>query len=81
MFWNASEVSNKRVREKKMIYFTEFGNSDCNFPRSGESILMAGQRLRCWPTLKGAILKQVPIFQVSDILYTGTEIKHDIICR
>ena len=53
----------------------------CNFPRTGESVLMAGQRLRCWPTLKSTILKQGPLFQLSDILYTGTEIKHDIICR
>ena len=32
------------------------------------------QRLRCWPTLKSIILKQDPLFQVSDILCTGTEI-------
>ena len=42
---------------------------------------MADQRLRCWPTLKSTILKHGPIFQMSDILYTGTEIKYDIICR
>ena len=40
---------------------------------------MAGQRLRCWPTLESTIPKYGSIFQVSDILYTGTEIKHDII--
>ena len=36
---------------------------------------MAGQRLRCWPTLKSTILEQGPLFQLSGILYTGTEIK------
>ena len=65
-----------------MIYISEFdANSDYNFPRSGESVLMAGQRLKCWPTLKSTILEYSPIFQVNDILYTSTEIKHDIICR
>ena len=34
---------------------------------------MAGQRLICWPTLESTVLKQGPIFQMSDILYTGTE--------
>ena len=38
---------------------------------------MAGQRLRCWPTLKSIILKYSPIFQVSDNLRTTTEIKHE----
>ena len=28
---------------------------------------MAGQRLRCWPTLKSTLLKQGPIFHMSDI--------------
>ena len=75
-------MRDKKLREKKMIYITESGgNSDFNFPRSRESVLMAGQRLRCWPTLKSTILKQGPVFQVSDILYTSIEIKHDIICR
>ena len=61
-----------------MIYFTEFGsNSDYNFSRSEESVLMAGQRLRCWPTPKRTILKYSPIFQVSDNLHTSTEIKHE----
>ena len=54
-----------------MINFTEFGaNSDHNFPLSVESVLMAGQRLRCWPTIKNTILEYSPIFQVSDILLT-----------
>ena len=35
---------------------------------------MAGQRLICWPTLKSTLLKQGLLFQLSDILYTGTEI-------
>ena len=62
-----------------MIYITEFvANSEENFPRTGESVLMVGQRLRCWPTLKSTIQKYSPIFQVSDILHTGIEIKHDI---
>ena len=56
-----------------MIHITEFGgNSDDNFPHTGESFLMAGQRLRCWPTLESTILKYSPIFQVSDILRTGS---------
>ena len=72
----------KIKRTKRIIYITEFGaNSDYNFRQSGEGVLMAGQRLRCWPTLKSTILKQSPIFQVSDNLHAVTEIKHDIICR
>ena len=47
----------KIKRAKTMIYITEFGfNSHYNFQKSGESVLMAGQRLRCWPTLKSTIL-------------------------
>ena len=37
---------------------------------------MASQRLRCWPTLKSTILEQGPLFQLSGILYTGTEIEN-----
>ena len=37
---------------------------------------MVGQRLRCWPTPKSTILKYSSIFQVNDILHTGSEIKH-----
>ena len=71
----------KIKRAKKMIYITEFSaDSDNNFSRTRKSVLMVGQRLRCWPTLKSTILKWSFIFQVSDILHTGTEIKHDIIC-
>ena len=68
--------------EKKMIYITEFGviRTAISHVR-GKGVLIAGQRLRCWSILKSTILKQGPIFQVSDILYTGTEIKHDIICK
>ena len=48
---------------------------------------MMVHRLRRWPnispTLGGCLLfaREGPFFQVSDILYTGIEIKHDIICR
>ena len=55
-----------------MIYITEFvPNSDINFSQTGESVLMVGQRLRCWPTHKSTIQKYSPIFQVSDIFHTG----------
>ena len=65
-----------------MIYiYTEFvANSDDNFLQTGESVLMVGQRFRCWPTVKSTIPKYSRIFQMSDILDTGTKIKHDIIC-
>ena len=54
----------KIKRVKKMIYITEFvANSDDNFPRTGESVLMVSQRLRCWPTLKSTIQKYSPIFK------------------
>ena len=71
----------KIKRAKKMIYITELTTTiPDNFPRTGKSVLMVGQRLKCWPTLKSTKQKYSPIFQVSDILHTGTEIKHDIIC-
>ena len=69
IFWNVHDIPNKKMqkffkktakiqRAKTMIYITEFDvNSEYNFPRSGESVLMASQRLRCWPTLKSTILK------------------------
>ena len=37
-----------------MIYFTEFGDNPITI--SVESVLMAGQRLRRWPTLKSRVL-------------------------
>ena len=48
---------------------------------------MLVHRLRRWlnigQILGGCLLfaEEGPLFQVSDILYTGTEIKHDIICK
>ena len=73
----------KKTVQKKMIYITEFGviRTAISHSRGGGGVLMAVQRLRFWPTLKSTILEQGPLFQLSDILYTGTEIKHDIICR
>ena len=35
---------------------------------------------RCSPKLKITLEKSSPIFKDTDILYTGSEIKHDIIC-
>ena len=64
-----------------MIYITEFGVIGLQFLTFGGERLNGGQKLRCWPTLKSTLLKQGPLFQLSNILYTGTEIKHDIICR
>ena len=45
-----SRKSRKMRRAKKMIYVTD--DLRHNFPRSGESVLVSDQRLRCLPTLK-----------------------------
>ena len=49
---------------KTMIYITEFDvNSEYNFSRSGESVLMAGQRLDAGPHLKAPDRNRVLFFK------------------
>ena len=69
IFWKVHEIPSKKMqmffqkitkinRAKKIIYIPEFvANYDCNVLQSVESVLMAGQMLRCWPTLKSTIPK------------------------
>ena len=59
-----------------MIYITEFGASLAAI--SHIRAMVGGERLNGAPK---AHMLAISIFQVSDSLYTGTEIKHDIICR
>ena len=58
-----------------MIYVTHLAPiPDYNFARLG-SVLVATS-----PHLKAPYKEESPIFQVIDILRSGSEIKHDIIC-
>ena len=44
------EENNENEKSEKMINVTD--DLRHNFPWLGESVLVAGQMLRCWPTLK-----------------------------
>ena len=65
-----------KSKKTKKIYITEFiANNDYYFQQTGESVLMVGQNLKCWPTLKIE-----SYFSSEWHSPYGTENKHDIIC-
>ena len=64
-----------------MVYVIVFWCEFTGQMRAARSV--AGQRLGCWPTLKKKLYKEdtgSPLFKNTDILHTGSEIKHEIIC-
>ena len=92
IFWNVHEIPNKKMQvffkkiskiqtAKTMIYITEF---DVNSSTISHGLKRASKwRAKgsdAGPNLKAPFRKS-SIFQVSDILHTGTDIKHDITCR
>ena len=64
-----------------MIYITELTTTiPRQFPTDWGERPNGGPKAQMLATLKSTKQKYSSIFQVSDILHTGTENKHDIIC-